>query len=272
MNPASPNIVRLHRKAMLLFLIAHLCCVLVGSLTANDETQKTKSQDGLNPFFVAQLEHATKEYKQFGRIDETRMQWSPLLCNRPDPKTIHAGRGSVSESDDSKTHGGKIYFLFVKDRAKYQNRAKEQPFGQILVKESWSYKAAPVEFKPDAKQHRRFDDDVALPIDQIRGGYLPYAEKGGRWYKADQLKELFIMIKLSSDTPETDEGWIYGTVARDGKVTSAGKVESCVNCHQTQKNDRMFFHPDFRTQRPKNPDFSHIRSEPKQKPKDRNRK
>ena len=47
----------------------------------------------------------------------------------------------------------------------------------------------------------------------------------------------------SSDlkTPDTDEGWVYGTVSADGKtVTSAGRVQSCMNCHQDAPHDRLF--------------------------------
>ena len=49
------------------------------------------------------------------------------------------------------------------------------------------------------------------------------------------------MFKLDPQTPDTDEGWVYGTVTPDGKkVTSAGKVESCMKCHQRAPHDRLF--------------------------------
>jgi hypothetical protein len=49
------------------------------------------------------------------------------------------------------------------------------------------------------------------------------------------------MFKLDPKTPGTDEGWVYGTVSADGKqVTSAGRVESCMRCHQKAPHDRLF--------------------------------
>jgi hypothetical protein len=49
------------------------------------------------------------------------------------------------------------------------------------------------------------------------------------------------MAKVKTSGPGTDEGWIYGTVTSDGKaVTSAGRVESCMTCHQTGTVDRLF--------------------------------
>ena len=45
---------------------------------------------------------------------------------------------------------------------------------------------------------------------------------------------------LDPKTPGTDDGWVYGTVSADGKtVTSAGRVDSCMRCHETRK-DRVF--------------------------------
>ena len=49
------------------------------------------------------------------------------------------------------------------------------------------------------------------------------------------------MYKTDPKTPGTDEGWVYGTVTADGKkVTAAGRVQSCINCHQDARNDRLF--------------------------------
>lgn len=40
---------------------------------------------------------------------------------------------------------------------------------------------------------------------------------------------------------DTDDGWIYGTVAADGRtVTSAGKVQSCMGCHLKAPHGRLF--------------------------------
>ncbi len=43
------------------------------------------------------------------------------------------------------------------------------------------------------------------------------------------------MMKLDEKTPYTAEGWVYTTVSPDGKtVPSAGKLASCMKCHQEQ--------------------------------------
>src|SRR5436190_351218 len=67
------------------------------------------------------------------------------------------------------------------------------------------------------------------------------ARKGDKLFKATKQADLFIMFKLDPKTPGTDNGWVYGTVTPDGKtVTSAGRVESCMKCHQDAKADRLF--------------------------------
>ena len=51
------------------------------------------------------------------------------------------------------------------------------------------------------------------------------------------------MLKLDPSTPETDEGWVYGTLSADGqRVTAAGRVESCMDCHVDEGRDRMYGH------------------------------
>ena len=48
------------------------------------------------------------------------------------------------------------------------------------------------------------------------------------------------MMKLDPKTPGADDGWVYGTVSADGKtVTSAGRVASCMKCHETRPT-RLF--------------------------------
>jgi NADPH:quinone reductase-like Zn-dependent oxidoreductase len=49
---------------------------------------------------------------------------------------------------------------------------------------------------------------------------------------------LFVMAKVG--TPDSDAGWIYGTTAPDGSVTSAGRVTACIGCHEHAPRDRLF--------------------------------
>ena len=41
-------------------------------------------------------------------------------------------------------------------------------------------------------------------------------------------------------TPNTDGGWVYATITAAGQLTAAGKVKSCIGCHQEAPNDRLF--------------------------------
>jgi hypothetical protein len=48
------------------------------------------------------------------------------------------------------------------------------------------------------------------------------------------------MVKVG-DEPGSDAGWIYGTVAPDGTVTSAGRVANCMGCHTSDaRRERLF--------------------------------
>lgn len=71
-----------------------------------------------------------KEYPSYGKVDD-RKRWAPAMCASP-PEPMRR----TSASTDLATHGRKSYFLYAKDRAAYL-AGKEQPIGQVLVKESW---------------------------------------------------------------------------------------------------------------------------------------
>jgi hypothetical protein len=49
------------------------------------------------------------------------------------------------------------------------------------------------------------------------------------------------MFRLDPATPETDEGWVYATVSPQGQVTSAGRVASCMGCHETSATHERLF-------------------------------
>lgn len=71
--------------------------------------------------------------------------------------------------------------------------------------------------------------------------FVPYVTKDDHTYRAKEKAGLFIMFKLDPQTPGTDRGWVYGTVTADGKeVTSAGRVQACMRCHQKAPHDRLF--------------------------------
>jgi hypothetical protein len=74
----------------------------------------------------------------------------------------------------------------------------------------------------------------------LPGTYLPFAKQGDELFHAKAKAGLFMMFKLAEETPDTDLGWVYGTVSADGKTaTAAGKVQSCIECHEKAPRDRL---------------------------------
>ena len=111
----------------------------------------------------------------------------------------------------------------------------------MIVKESW----VPEEVT-DAKSGVIDQKKVIHSGDKPFSGdsFYPYAAKGDKVYKAAKIAGLFVMMNLDPKTPDTDDGWVYGTLTADGKtVTAAGKIESCMKCHLNAKSDRLFGRP-----------------------------
>lgn len=214
-------------------LLAMTILFSIVALAADDKKEEAAVND--KAFHEALLKVA-KEYASYGRVDDW-MRWAPYLCGDPGPSTAR-----LSASKDSATHGSKLYFLFAKNRELYMKAGERSDpaivklnlkpvdqTGQVIVKEGWVAKEEPA-------------DTVLVTVGQ-RGQdrYLPYAKKDGKLFHADTKAALFIMLKLDPKTPGTDEGWVYGTVSADGRnVTSAGRVASCMGCHQDAKVDRLF--------------------------------
>jgi hypothetical protein len=217
----------------------------IGSGFSADPPKPAQPQSIDEPFHKELLQ-AAADYKGWGRVDD-EMRWAPYLCRMPNP-----GRPSFSASKDEKTHGQKLYSLFARQRQEYFSLTKDKKVaaGQVVVKQSW----VPEEItdskeKPDKRTEfvkiiRTADpksDSKTLHLHLDADHFYPYAWKGDKVFKASKQADLFIMLKLDPKTPGTDEGWVYGTVSPDGKkVTSAGKIESCMKCHQEAKGDRLF--------------------------------
>src|SRR5262249_31112928 len=67
------------------------------------------------------------------------------------------------------------------------------------------------------------------------------AMRDGQQFAPGEQRDLFVMVELSGDHTDTDDGWIYGTVSPDGKtVSSCGRVESCMGCHVEARKGRLF--------------------------------
>jgi hypothetical protein len=174
--------------------------------------------------FEERLKTIASEYLQYA-VPNWMAKVAPTSCIGPPPPAP-----DFSTSVDSGTHGRKLYFLFAADPQSYEFRpASQSPVGQALVKESWT--AEPVSANAT---YEKIPHACGIQV-------WPYASDGKTTYRAGEKKELFIMFKTDPSTPGTDEGWVYGTVSPDGQhVTSSGRVESCMKCHQTAPHDRLF--------------------------------
>lgn len=59
--------------------------------------------------------------------------------------------------------------------------------------------------------------------------------------ETDKPSDLFVMTEVAADAADgTDAGWVYGTLTRAGKVTGAGRLASCIGCHERAPRDRLF--------------------------------
>lgn len=169
--------------------------------------------------FQPRLTQIAQSYEPLGRVDD-ELRWAPFLCRQPQPS-----QARISLSGDGDTHGQKLYYIFAGDREAYLGRGGKSPsfVGQVVVKEAWSAREVPA------------DTPYDTTVSPVR-----YLKQDGRLFHAEGRSGLFIMYKLDPKTPDTDLGWVYGTVAPDGTVTSAGRVESCMGCHQSAPNERLF--------------------------------
>jgi hypothetical protein len=192
-----------------------------------------------DPAFHARLRAAAAGLDEMGRVDDVA-RWAPTLCMAPLRPSLR-----ISASADAATHGGKLYSIYAKDRAAYAALAEHlsgvsgvasvaglEDCSQVLVKESF----APEEVTADAEDR--------APRTFGPGGssarFLRPAKKDGKRWRAGDSKGLFVMLRLDPKAAGTDDGWVYGTIAPDGTITSSGRVASCMSCHLSAPHGRVF--------------------------------
>ena len=214
-----------------------------------------------------ELKDIAKNYTTFGRVDQL-VRFGPEDCRMPPAPTAR-----MSLSKDDSTHGQKLYTVFAKHKAWDEaNFGRQQTYlpplimgsdgkkrgqsqvGQVIVKEAWvPVEVSAEDVRVDPKSTPFGLTKKEIDPDRTKGerlgtvdygdGLIPYVynHKNKKHYKMGAKAGLFIMFKVDSATPETDEGWVYGTVTADGqKVTASGKIDSCMNCHQRAPHDRLF--------------------------------
>jgi hypothetical protein len=176
--------------------------------------------------FAKIIKQAATDYQKWGRVDEAP-NIAPELCRAPTPADYgQSARVHESAADDG-PHHQKLFYLWASDKAAYL-RQSTIGAGFAIIKQSFTSKRH-VEAKPAASGVALYGTPAPIRWTQTPHGAL----------EIDQPKELFIMAK-TKDVEGTDHGWIYGTVATDGTVTSAGKVETCMHCHVEAPHGRLF--------------------------------
>lgn len=158
------------------------------------------------------------------------MRFAPTLCRIPRP-----GQYELSSSKDGNTHGQKIYSLYAFDPVAYgapptmmmpMMDGKDTPklvgVSQAIVKEAFAPKQVD---GPTAGLHE------PAP-----------ATRDGKFFGKGDPAGLYVMFKPTDVDFETDAGWVYATITPDGNITAAGKIRSCIGCHQ-KNPDRVFGMP-----------------------------
>lgn len=162
-----------------------------------------------------------KAYPSWGRVDD-EARWAPGLCRMPRP-----AQARISASDDATTHGSKLYTVYAMDAKAYgfppgvaMGFQDVSGVKQVLVKEAFSPKEAPPDYDWQWK--------------------LRPATHEGKQYVPGDPRGIYVMFQLPKPDAESDAGWVYATVDADLKtVTAAGRIDSCMGCHQTEE-DRLF--------------------------------
>ena len=179
----------------------------------------------IDPALAAIVRDTAVAYAEWGRVDEQPRQ-APTDCAPPTGSPEgRASRVRVSAAEDG-PHGAKLYFLYASDRDAYLNH--RAGVGFKIVKEA--FQAVPATAAPHAA--RPSADYVRAPPP------IRTVDVDGKPMTTGAPTGLFVMAKVG--TPDSDAGWIYGTTAPDGTVTSAGRVTSCMGCHEDAPSDRLF--------------------------------
>lgn len=195
--------------------------------------------------FTEPLLAAAAKYRKWGRVDE-RPNLAPVLCRAPSGLDFgFPSHARLSGADDAQ-HGRKLYYLFAglgeHGYGDLYGRlgtptAQAIPVGLAIVKQSW---AAVPSKRPVANEPVVFGEVLDMHVDTPAP--IDWVEHDGQRLEVGEQAELFVMAKVGEpDMPGTDAGWIYGTLTADGtRVTSAGLVQQCMDCHDVAPHERLF--------------------------------
>jgi len=178
----------------------------------------------LDPRFVETIRSVAAPYATWGRVDE-RPNIAPLKCDMPRPED-YGSKGDIHMSDaEDAPHGKKLYYLWASDRRAYLEVTQHAvASGFAIVKQSF------VAVPAGEPKH-----DLGL----VNTPLYDTLEVDGHWLTTGEAKGIYVMTKVGPKEG-TDAGWIYGTIDPAGRVTSAGRVASCIGCHEDAPHDRLF--------------------------------
>lgn len=210
------------------------------------DTTASAEPGPVDPRFAETLLLTAASYREWGRVDE-RPNLAPVLCRAPAGLDFgFPSHARLSAADDAQ-HGHKLYYLFaglqgIRAQELYGGlgtpAAPAIPVGFTIVKQSWA--AVPssrtVVTNEPAAVGEGFEMSVEAPAP------ITWVEHDGQRLEVGEQAELFVMAKVGPhDMPGTDAGWIYGTLSADGtRVTSAGLVQQCMDCHEAATHERLF--------------------------------
>jgi hypothetical protein len=193
---------------------------------ANAPADAPRNDDELAPL----LREVASAYRSWGMVDN-QFHWAPGLCAMPMEGVAH-----YSAAQGEAAHAQKVFVLYASDAMGYWKATNEKgrlpkslerahlltsrgDVVQVLVKESF------VPAKPGEGG--------------LMHGHVRPAKKGDETFVAGDPMGLFVMAQLSGKPANTDDGWIYATIAPDGTIGASGVIASCRDCH-AQEKDRIF--------------------------------
>lgn len=192
----------------------------------------------LDARFVAGLRETAAQYRRWGRLDESP-NLAPVLCRMPMPGDYGSPAQVRMSHAGGEAHGQKLYYLWASSKSDYarvsRGASAAVPVGFTIVKEAFAATTSEptARIRPDEPGQRFLDSDPPPAIDHLA------TDRGTLW--VGEPRGLYVMTKVADAAVDgTDAGWIYGTITPDGTVTSAGRVGSCMRCHETTGHDRLF--------------------------------
>lgn len=184
-----------------------ITCILLVALACttacNGLSTAADPVDENDPRWHSVVRDIADHYTTWMRLDDA-LRWAPTLCSIP----VVTGR--VSEASPATPHGRKLYTLYVKDAVAY---------GAKPTASLWTDEANPS------------SGLVALEQVIVKQAWTP--------------RELEVEGPPAQPSPfdkpvaPTDEGWVYAAVSADGTIRGAGRMASCMECHE-KRADRLF--------------------------------